>query len=61
MRTAQMLMAVARHSVLSNTAHGRLLPPSWRTLYELTKLDNDALLAHVCPGIFERIHHGGSS
>lgn len=36
--TAFMLMAVGRNSLLSNVDHGHLLPASWRTLYELTKL-----------------------
>jgi hypothetical protein len=38
--TAQRLMVIARHPILSNAAHARLLPPSWMTLYELTKLDD---------------------
>jgi hypothetical protein len=28
--------------VLSNPYHGGDLPPSWRTLYELTKLPNES-------------------
>jgi hypothetical protein len=36
--TAQRLMAVARDDRLRKAAHGQLLPPSWRTLYELTRL-----------------------
>jgi len=28
------LMAIARHPLLSKAAHGPLLPPSWRTLYD---------------------------
>ena len=39
-RTAQMLMAVARDDRLTKTNRGSLLPPHWRTLYELTRLDN---------------------
>jgi N6-adenosine-specific RNA methylase IME4 len=39
-RTAQRLMAVASDERLSNATHGPHLPPSWRTLYELTKLDD---------------------
>ena len=35
------LMAVARDERLSNGAHVHHLPPSWGTLYELTKLDDD--------------------
>jgi hypothetical protein len=37
-RTAQMLMAVAANPVLANPNHGSLLPPCWRTLYELSRL-----------------------
>lgn len=43
MRTAQRLMAIAEHSLLSNTAHGSHLPSAWGTLYELTKAPEDAL------------------
>ena len=38
--TAQRLMSVASDGRLANPAHGQLLPSSWRTLYELTKLDD---------------------
>ena len=44
-RTAQFLMAIAEHSILSNTKHASLLPPSWMTVYELTKL-----VEELCPG-----------
>jgi hypothetical protein len=37
-RTAEMLMAIARHPILSNAQHVSLLPRSWGTLYELTKV-----------------------
>ena len=37
-RTAQRLMAIASDQRLSNTTHVSLLPASWQTLYELTKL-----------------------
>lgn len=37
--TAQRLMAIARNPILSNAANSRLLPPSWYTLYGLTKID----------------------
>ena len=33
-----MLMVIAKDKRLSNTNYGSFLPPSWRTLYELTKL-----------------------
>lgn len=37
-RTGQMLMAVARHRVLSNTKNSSLLPPHWGTLHQLEAL-----------------------
>jgi len=37
--SVERLMAIARDPVLSNPALGPLLPPHWRTLYELTKVD----------------------
>ncbi len=50
--TAQMLMAIARNKQLSNADHGLLLPTSWRTLYELTRLTDeqfdDAIEAGKC-------------
>ena len=39
-RTGQRLMAVADSPQL-NATHGSVLPPSWRTLYELARLDED--------------------
>jgi Protein of unknown function (DUF3102) len=48
--TAQRLMAIARHPVISNAAHAPLLPPSWTTLYELTKLSPEALLPKIEDG-----------
>jgi hypothetical protein len=42
-RTAQRLMAIAAHPVLSNPTHVSVLPSSWGTLYELSKLDSDVL------------------
>jgi hypothetical protein len=35
---AERLMLIARHKVLSDSAHWADLPPSWRTLYVLTQL-----------------------
>src|SRR5262249_48134579 len=46
-RTAQMLMGIAEHPVISNANHGSHLPPSWRTLYELTKIPDKTLLAEI--------------
>jgi hypothetical protein len=37
-RTAQRLMKIAADPKISNAAHGSLLPDSWRTVYELSKL-----------------------
>jgi hypothetical protein len=48
--TSQRLIAVASHEVLSNAAHVQHLPQSWGTLYELTKLDNETLIAGIKSG-----------
>lgn len=48
--TAHRLKAIAEHDVLSKVAHVPLLPPSWGTLYELTKLPNDVLIARLKDG-----------
>lgn len=53
MNTANRLIAVAKHPVLSNGAHGHRLPSSWRTLYELTKLSEPVLLVAISGG---RVH-----
>ena len=50
LRTAQSLMAIAEHSILSNTNHGSLLPPSWRTVYELTRAPNKNLETWLADG-----------
>ena len=39
--TAHKLMQIARDKRLTNVSPGKHLPPSWTTLYELTKLDDD--------------------
>jgi hypothetical protein len=39
--TAHKLMQIARDKRLTNVSHGKHLPPSWTTLYELTKLDDE--------------------
>jgi N6-adenosine-specific RNA methylase IME4 len=49
-RTARMLMAIARHPVLANRKHVSALPPSWGTLYELTKLPKPVLEAALTDG-----------
>jgi hypothetical protein len=42
-RTAQRLMSIASDPRLSNPTHVSVLPNSWGTLYELTKLTDEAL------------------
>jgi hypothetical protein len=41
-QTAQRLMTIARDKRLRKASHGTLLPPHWRTLYELTRLTDAA-------------------
>jgi len=48
--TAERLMKVAVHPVLSDSARGRSLPQSWRTLYELSKLPHEQLEAAIASG-----------
>jgi hypothetical protein len=47
---AQQLRAIARHPVISNATHVSHLPPSWGTLYELTKVETKALEAAIKDG-----------
>ena len=49
-RTAQRLMAIASNPVIANAAHVSLLPASWGTLYELTKLPSVELEAKINDG-----------
>jgi hypothetical protein len=42
-RVAQRLMAIARHPILANPTHESVLPRSYITLYEMTKLPHDQL------------------
>jgi N6-adenosine-specific RNA methylase IME4 len=49
-QTARKLMAIARDSRVTNRAHARVLPPSWTTLYELTKFDDEQFAASVADG-----------
>ena len=53
-RAAQMLMAIAAHPLLSNPKHVSLLPPSWGTLYQLSRVPAATLApaiesGTVCP------------
>ena len=41
--TATRYMAIASHPIIANSAHVRNLPPSYSTLYELTKLPEPTL------------------
>ena len=47
---ATMLMALARNGAIANPAHGEDLPPSWRTLYELSKIDAERLEKAIADG-----------
>lgn len=49
--TADRLMAIASHAVLSNSAHVQNLPASWGTLYELTKVEPKTLTAAIKDGV----------
>src|SRR5262245_40697481 len=48
--TARMYRIVAAHPVISNRCHGNALPPSLRTLFELTKLPAEVLRAKLRDG-----------
>lgn len=45
--TASMLMSISAHPTIASLYHGKDLPPSWRTLYELTQLDPPLLEAAI--------------
>ncbi len=51
-RTGQMLMAVAENKIIAElkTNHGSLLPSSWRTAYELTKVPEPVLRQAITTG-----------
>lgn len=49
-RAAQMLMKVAADERLTNAKHASVLPHSWMTLYELTKLDTPTLERRIAEG-----------
>jgi N6-adenosine-specific RNA methylase IME4 len=44
------LMKIARNPELVNSDHSQILPTSWQTLYELTKLDDATLAAALADG-----------
>jgi hypothetical protein len=49
-RSAERLMQIALNDVLLNPTHASDLPQSWMTLYELTRLDNETLVAGIKAG-----------
>jgi hypothetical protein len=49
-RTAHRLMAVAQDERLSNGTHGSHFPPSWRSLYEISRLDDATFAAKIADG-----------
>lgn len=48
--TAHRLRVIAGHEIISKVSHAILLPPSWMTLWELTRLPNEILLAKLKDG-----------
>lgn len=49
-RTAQRLMLIAKHPIISNAAHAPHLPPIWYTIYELTKVPDEGLMKAIEDG-----------
>jgi Protein of unknown function (DUF3102) len=49
-RSAQRLMAIARDSRLTNPTHASLLPQSWMTLFELSRLSDAHFSAALADG-----------
>ena len=48
--TARRLMMIAKDDKLANRAHAHVLPSSWATLYELTKLDTETFERRIKEG-----------
>lgn len=48
--TADRLMAIAAKPAIADCAHAHTLPQSWCTLYELTKLDDEQIVAGIKAG-----------
>jgi hypothetical protein len=48
--TAQRLMGIAGHAVLSNPAHARVLPNAWTTLAELSRIEPERLERFIAAG-----------
>ena len=53
--TAEQLIAIARHPILANPDHAQNLPPSWTTLYRLSRLSEREVEAGIASGA---IHAG---
>ncbi len=51
LNTAEILMKIAANGVLSKSGCAQILPPSWPTLYELTKIPEDRLEAAIERGV----------
>lgn len=49
-RTARRFMSVAEHPVIANRTHVSDFPPSWGTLYELSRLEPSQLEAAIAAG-----------
>ena len=49
-RTAQRLMAIAADARLANPTRVSLLPPSWGTLYQLSRIEPEVLEAKIKDG-----------
>jgi hypothetical protein len=47
---AERLMVIARHPVLSDSAHARILPLSWMTLFTLAKIPPETLAQLIADG-----------
>jgi N6-adenosine-specific RNA methylase IME4 len=50
-RTAQRLMSIASNPWIANATHCVVLPPSWGTLYELSRLDPETLEKAAADGL----------
>jgi len=48
--SGRMLMQIAENPVITNREFVHVLPQSWGTLYELTKLDDETLIAGIKAG-----------
>lgn len=49
-RSAEMLIAIASNKVLTDPNHGSDIPASWRSLYELSRLDDEQIVAGIKAG-----------